>query len=109
MVTISKNLLLTPFRSLRNFIVIIIAAAFIVVMIQAIPQAHAVVEHGVVAIQIRQCLDKNGPAWHDIGDKKIQYWQDSDDSQSFWQTCQLEDGKWGMQLVKKNNGKWWER
>ncbi len=77
--------------------------------IRAIPQPHAEDRHGPDAVAIRNCLDHNGPAWHEINKQRIQYWQSKDDPNTFYQTCLLDDGRWGFQAVIKQNNKWWEK
>ena len=52
---------------------------------------HAVEKHGVTDVsQIRTCLDENGP---------YQIWKSKIDPKKFFLLCQLDDGRWGMQIV----------
>lgn len=52
---------------------------------------HAIERHGISAVsQIRTCLDENGP---------YQIWKSKIDDKKFFLLCQLDDGRWGMQIV----------
>lgn len=52
---------------------------------------HAVDRHGISAVsQIRTCLDEKGP---------YQIWKSKIDPKKFFLLCQLDDGRWGMQIV----------
>lgn len=52
---------------------------------------HAVERHGISTVsQIRTCLDNNGP---------YQIWKSKIDPDKFFLLCQLEDGRWGLQII----------
>ena len=55
---------------------------------------HAVLKHGAEATSIRQCLDGKGPneVWEFTSRKRKDF---------FIFTCQMDDGKWGIQIVQR--------
>jgi putative hemolysin len=62
---------------------------------------HAVARHGSDARAIRKCIEQNGPQ---------QVWRDREDN--FFKLCQLPDGRFGVQIVKRaaeNGAKWVEK
>lgn len=66
--------------------------AFVVVMVMSLPVifgSHAVKAHGQDAHDVRRCLLDSGPQM---------VYQKGD---TFYLLCQIEDGRWGMQAVRR--------
>jgi hypothetical protein len=64
---------------------------------------HAVLKHGAEATSIRRCLDSNGPneVWEFTSHRRKGF---------FIFTCQLDDGKWGIQILQRTKlGQWIEK
>ena len=74
-----------PFGRLFGLIILLALAG---VAVQT--AVHAVNRHGQEATDIRNCLDKNGPQM---------VFRQVDGS--FLLFCQLQDGRWGMQITKR--------
>jgi hypothetical protein len=57
--------------------------------------AHAVEKHGSDAVAIRRCLEEKGPdmVWKRRG------------TETFYRCVRLEDGRWGLQALKRKGGK----
>ena len=55
--------------------------------------SHAEAEHGADALAVRSCLKNNGARQVWSLDNKIYF------------VCKLPDGKWGLQIAEKINGK----
>ncbi|KAA3645355.1 MAG: hypothetical protein DWQ07_12875 [Chloroflexi bacterium] len=72
---------------------------FLLAGIVVINGRHAVDRHGAEATAIRTCIDNNGPT---------QIWM-SRDKRTFYQICQLEDGRWGLQAIIKKGQEWFEK
>jgi hypothetical protein len=55
--------------------------------------AHAVLKHGEEAKAIRKCIDNNGPdsTWTFTSHRRKDH---------FIRTCQLPDGRWGIQIIQ---------
>jgi hypothetical protein len=56
--------------------------------------SHAVLKHGAEATAIRQCLEGRGPkeVWEFTSHKRRDF---------FILTCQMDDGKWGVQIIQR--------
>jgi hypothetical protein len=81
----------TPTYSQTNvprFLAILILAAISLAAI--VYSSHAVERHGQGAIKVRQCLENNGPT---------EVWQNPDTLREA-HICQLDDGKYGIQIQR---------
>lgn len=73
----------------------VLAAGYYLVEVAQVGQAdHAVIKHGADALAIRQCLDRYGPneVWQMTSWRRPNH---------FIRTCQLDDGRWGLQIIQK--------
>ena len=63
---------------------------------------HAPAKHGADAGAIHRCLDANGPAetWQFTSWRRPNH---------YIQTCQLDDGRWGLRIIQKVKNGWRER
>lgn len=76
---------------------------FIALLAAVIYTAHAVKAHGADAENIRDCLNERGP---DVTYQSASPYQQN----KFYLGCQLEDGRWGLQiLVRAKDGSWREK
>ncbi len=71
------------------FLALLAAAVGLVWAILVGPEDHAQTRHGSDAVAIRQCIDRNGP---------YQVWRGKD-KETWYLTCQLPDGRWGVRSV----------
>ena len=87
-----------PPRLHKNVLILAVLFGLITIAVLAtvVPQPHAENKHGQEAIDIRQCLEKNGP---------YQIWRSLADPNTFYQICQLPDGRWGLQAIIKEGEK----
>jgi hypothetical protein len=74
-------------------IVILFGLILATMLMAVVMQPHAVIKHGSEALSIRDCIDKNGP---------YQVWQNTLDPNTWYQVCQIEDGRWGLQALAQN-------
>jgi len=82
------------YAAMAGILVLLMAAAGLAV----IPQDHAFLRHGDDAATIRRCLDDNGA---------YQTWAKADGT--FYQVCKLPDGRWGLQAIIRDAGRWVEK
>ena len=63
---------------------------------------HSLAKHGAEAEAIHRCLDDNGPdeLW------AFTSWRRRD---HYIQTCQLDDGRWGLRIIQRVKNGWNER
>ena len=71
----------------------------LVLAINVQPSQHAVERHGTDALAIRNCLDSNGPT---------EVWRHKTEKDKFIEICQLDDGRWGMRIIRKAEEKFYE-
>jgi hypothetical protein len=57
--------------------------------------SHAVTRHGSEALNIRDCLDRNGD---------FQVWKSTQFDNQFFRVCELGNGKFGLQIVREEGG-----
>jgi hypothetical protein len=94
-----------PVRRLTVFLVLLLLGSGVLLAVRAplsMPpvrsNSHAVERHGSDAIEIRRCLDRNGPA--DVWKKfKVD---------RYILLCRLDDGRWGIQIIEKVGAKYEE-
>ena len=65
---------------------------------------HSVIKHGADAIQIHTILDDPCRGAHNTYQSRS--WRTPN---KFFQTCQLDDGRWGFRVVDKIKGIWHEK
>lgn len=65
---------------------------------------HSVARHGAEAIQIQRILDDPCQGSHSQWQSRS--WRTPN---KFFQTCQLNDGRWGFRIIDKIRGKWNEK
>ncbi|MBN1535166.1 MAG: hypothetical protein JW908_00435 [Anaerolineales bacterium] len=70
-------------------IVLFLIVAFLIAFATINSSDHATDRHGSDAKRIRRCLDQNGP---------VQIFRADD---VFYRVCQLDDGRFGIQAVRK--------
>ena len=65
---------------------------------------HSVIKHGADAIQIHEILDDSCRGSHNQWHSRS--WRTPN---KFFQTCQLDDGRWGFRVIDKIKGVWHEK
>ena len=65
---------------------------------------HSVIKHGADAIQIHEILDDLCRGSHNTYQSRS--WRTPN---KFFQTCQLDDGRWGFRVIDKIKGIWREK
>lgn len=73
-----------------RFLFVLVLALALAGIAYMVVQGHAVANHGKDALAVRDCLNKNGPAFT---------FQRPSDGYEF-RLCQLPDNRWGLQIVK---------
>lgn len=81
-----------------SFLFLCMLAAASIVPIQT--SLHAVARHGDDALAIRACIENKGPAMK---------FKSLKDPFTFYLVCQLDDGRWGLQALIKDAGKYFEK
>jgi putative hemolysin len=69
----------------------IVILGFFIALIVAIPCVHAVKRHGDDALAVRQCVS-SGHTLNYLARRE---------QNKYYLLCQLPDGRWGLQIVKK--------
>ena len=82
---------------LKNLLIAILIAILAAVAVETC--THAVAKHGNEALNIRDCLGKNG---------EFQVWKSLQFDNQFFRICDLGKGKFGLQIVRLENGVWRE-
>jgi hypothetical protein len=77
---------LSPRRLLLLALMLAVAGAVLPVY-----NRHAVRRHGAEAVAVRECFERNGP---------FNQFRSSADPNVVYQTCRLDDGRWGLQVIK---------
>jgi len=83
------------------FLLIILLILGGILLITVENGSHSIERHGAEAVQIQETLDCQGSfnQWHSRS------WRTPN---KFFQTCQLDDGRWGFRVVDKIRGQWRE-
>lgn len=78
-----------------NYWPIVLIVLTIIAFVAVETCTHAVAKHGSEALSIRDCLDKNGA---------FQTWKSMQFDNQFFRICELNNGKFGLQIVRVEDG-----
>jgi hypothetical protein len=85
---------------LKRLTLILTALVYVAVLLatqtpKVVNNAHSVEKHGLDAQRIQSCINSNGPEM---------VYKDKFEPDKFYFLCQLDDGRWGMQVNVCDSG-----
>ena len=96
------TLALTPGRPPRLLLALLALALFVPLGVTVVGNPAHATKHASDHTLINRCLDDNGP-------HMVLQSRSPKRTNQYWRVCQLDDGRWGVQLLERVARGWRER